>query len=353
MNHTRVCNTRPPIPPTFIDPLLRQLGKATKFQPFTYHPSTEIYRRTLLEMGINPDNLEQHGAVEDGWRMYGVSGVGGLVHDGLARRIWYAFRSLHYRKVNPLTLLGDKKGTWGLTPEGVRRARRVNSGNVTSQFLDRRLRETGGLNGTLMTLLRATLTKKLPVSAAYGKIDDHIQSCFLKLIKNDSFRLRMAEGHRVTDSQIVMFAIRTGYTQIRNAGTEPVERERCGARTEREREKELPEPTCGGDPKIIWDPENYGEYDLVDTDSPLRPEATQDHIEFYGLWTQVETLIKRKRDKTGPQFVRVLWGVDVEGFTIKEIAEREDITAHRASFLLSQARGLVKEAVTQGQLIAP
>jgi DNA-directed RNA polymerase specialized sigma24 family protein len=224
---------------------------------------------------------------------------------------------------------------------------------MTSQFLDKRLKETGGLDGKLMTLLRATLSKKLPVSAAYGTIDDIIQTCFTKLLKNDAFRGRLADGHNVTDSQIVMFAIRTGYTEIRNAGTEPVERERCGARTERERQKGLPEPTCGGDPKIIWDPEEYGEYDLVDLSSSLRPEATQDRIEFYGVWGEVEKVIKKKRLQTGKQSARVLWGAEVEGFTIKEIAEKEELTPHRVSFLLSQARGLVKEAVARGQIAAP
>ena len=102
---------------------------------------------------------------------------------------------------------------------------------------------------------------------------------------------------------------------------------------------------------MLWDRENYGEWDMVDLASGLRPEVTQDLMEFLGVWKQVEKVIRRKKIRVGGQSARVLWYSDVEGYTIKEIAELEGVSSHKASSLLAQARLVVREAVIRGQIL--
>lgn len=349
---TQQVATRNPLPTasTLVKPLLSTLGVATNFQTRVFVPNKPIIQGTLRRAGYDIDHLSRYGTPEEGWNMYGRKNP-----EGLNRRAWRAFYMVHYKVKEPLIVTGPKMGLWGLTAEGVRAAKqsqgKKNQPNATSKFLAKRLRETGGLKGSLMTRLRITLSRKLPVSATYCRIEDHIQSCFLKLIANDAFRRRLEEGHKITDPQIVMFTVRHGFTEVRNAGTEPVEREFRGARTERERQKALPKPSCGKDPKMLWDRENYGEWDMVDLASGLRPEVTQDRMEFLGVWKQVEKVIRRKKIRVGGQSARVLWYSDVEGYTIKEIAELEGVSSHKASSLLAQARVVVREAVIRGQIL--
>ena len=65
--------------------------------------------------------------------------------------------------------------------------------NVTANFLGRRLMETGGYQGSFMRTLRSAVMSNLPVSAAVGMVDDHIQNCFVRLIFRDSLKKRLAD----------------------------------------------------------------------------------------------------------------------------------------------------------------
>jgi hypothetical protein len=206
--------------------------------------------------------------------------------------------------------------------------------NSTSQFLAKRLAETGGVGGTLWKQIRNSVSRYMPISANSGQIDDHIQEYFCKAIARDSFSHRLNEGLAITDSQIVTFVIRSAFTDIRGWGKDPVTRVLYGARTERERDKAKakksdPITVCAtstSESRLVFSAEEDTKkswIDVVDTESSMTPQAVEDQIQFNQIWTRVEKMLARKRGKHSSHFIDVARKRYVEGMTINELALSE------------------------------
>jgi len=212
--------------------------------------------------------------------------------------------------------------------------------NATSKFLDQRIRDTGGLRGSFMATLRSAVTSKLPVSYTVGLVEDHIQNCFERLIRRDSLRDRLDAGHEITDHQIAMFAVRAGYTDIRDSGTDPVAREMVGARTEREREKGvITHPIT--DPRVVWASPDSGEHpgtwvDIVDT-SANQEEAVQ----FAQVWDRLEGAIRRHKPTVADRYIGIL-RAKMNGNTVSDIAEEENVSDFRASAMMAEIRRVLR-----------
>lgn len=212
--------------------------------------------------------------------------------------------------------------------------------NATSKFLDKRIMETGGLRGSFMAALKAAVISKLPVSNAVGLVEDHIQNCFERLIRRDSLRDRLAAGHNITDQQIAMFAVRAGYTDIRDSGTDPVAREMFGARTEREREKGVvTQPIT--DTRIVWAAPDSGEapgtwVDIMDTAA-----NQEDGVQFTQIWSRLEAAIRKHKPHAADRYIGVLHA-KADGNTVNDIAEDEDVSSFRATSMMSEIRRVLR-----------
>jgi hypothetical protein len=220
------------------------------------------------------------------------------------------------------------------TPILVGRAR-----NATSNFLDKRLRETGGMTGSFMAHLRAAVAYHLPVSRTVGIIEDHVQNCFLRLISRDSLAKRLADGYTITNAQVALFAVRAGYTDIRDSGTDPVCREMYGARTEREREKGVVTMPIT-DPRIVWaqpDDENAGTWvDIADNDT-----NQEDVLNFADIWQRLEDTIRKHKPNAADRYIEIL-RAKAQGSSINDIADTEDVSPFRAASMMAEIRRVLR-----------
>lgn len=212
--------------------------------------------------------------------------------------------------------------------------------NATSKFLDKRIGETGGLRGSFMAVLKAAVISKLPVSNTAGMVEDHIQNCFERLIRRDSLRDRLAAGHHITDQQIAMFAVRAGYTDIRDSGTDPVAREMFGARTEREREKGVvTQPIT--DPRVVWASPDSGEAPGTWIDIADNVANQEDEMQFAQIWERLEDTIRKHKPNAADRYIGIL-RAKMEGNTVGDIADGEDVSNFRATSMMAEIRRVLR-----------
>lgn len=212
--------------------------------------------------------------------------------------------------------------------------------NVTSKFLDKRIRDTGGLHGSFMTILKSAVIAKLPVSNTVGLVEDHIQNCFERLVRRDSLRDRLAAGHHITDQQIAMFAVRAGYTDIRDSGTDPVSREMVGARTEREREKGVvTQPIT--DPRVVWASPDSGEAPGTWVDIADNAPNQEDDMQFIQVWERLKDTIRKHKPNAADRYIGIL-RAKMEGNTVGDIANGEDVSNFRATSMMVEIRRVLR-----------
>lgn len=212
--------------------------------------------------------------------------------------------------------------------------------NATSKFLDKRIRDTGGLCGSFMKVLKAAVVSKLPVSNAVGMVEDHVQNCFERLIRRDSLRERLAAGHTITDQQIAMFAVRAGYTDIRDSGTDPVAREMFGARTEREREKGVVTNPIT-DPRVVWASPDSGEAPGTWVDIADNVANQEDEMQFAQIWSRLEDTIRKHKPHAADRYIGIL-RAKVDGNTVNDIANDEAVSNFRANSMMSEIRRVLR-----------
>ena len=217
--------------------------------------------------------------------------------------------------------------------------------NATARFLDQRLSARGS---KLLETMRNAVMKKLPLSAATGQIEDHVQNCLMQIIARDALKGRLDSGAPILDHHIANWAVRSAYKDIRNAGTEPVTRELHGARTERERIKKIALGDLN-DSRVQW---NKGEdggdgtwTDIEDTESSLSARSTEDMLDFEMTWGQIESLIMTHRPQAGKRYLDIL-RMRADGLSVKEIAEAENVSPYRATSLVAEARNAIQEVLS-------
>ena len=336
---------RPPSAFHFVEPLITALGKATKFKSGVFVRGCSVLDDIIRGAGYDPKNLAQYGDPALGWRLSGWKPL------GFRRRVQRTFWNARTCK-NPLVTKGPETGLWGLTEAGVARARLLTGGrNLTAEFLDRRLKATGGADGSLMGLLRASVTKRLPRSASAGLVDEHLHNWFVRFIGRDSLRERLLRGQAVPDTLLATYAVRSGFTDIRKMGTDPVCRELYGARTEREREAQQRKRAPLSREDVTWKQEGSHLVvgDFRDTDTQDASQEFLDTVEFETLWANVERAVRTRKPKAWPRYLEVL-RMRFEGFTVKEIAGVEGVSRYRASSIVSEARRCLREAREVGTL---
>jgi hypothetical protein len=340
---------RLPVPLDFRPALLQILGKIAKFKSGVFVDRREITAEVIRATGYDPDRLDQYGDPALGWKRTGT-----LAPEGFDRKVQRAFLNGYQKRPgSPLTVSGGNY-LWGLTELGVEEGfrqfclhDRTDPRNATSRFLDRRLKET---KGGLMRLLNTAVATNLPICAVTGQVEDHVQTCFTRLIVRDALRGRIESGNLITDEMLATFAVRSGYTDIRNAGTEPVTRELYGTRTARERAKGL---TVGpmSDPRLVWDAENDPGHwvDVADTDSSMTAESVEDRIFFEQVWQHVEQIVLGDKPRAGKRYTGVL-RQRCNDMMVGEISKNEGVSKHRAASMLAEVRRVMRKADEKGLL---
>ncbi len=343
----------PPTPKEFFPFLLQILGKAVNFKAHVFVLGSEITIPVIEKMGFNPATIHTLGDPKLGWRMDGGTGENGSY--GFRSRVWYAFKGGRYKCKIPLTEKGPR-GKWGLTEAGVEEARRlcgIPTRNLTALFLEERLKKTGGLSGSLWRLLQLAVSAKLPLSVKAGIIEDHIQNCMLHLIARDSLRERILSGRPIPDTLLATYAVRAGFNDIRDMGTNPVTREMFGARTERERAKGIV-TTPISDSRVVWSKKDSDSAVIVDVAAdPWANGATRNVDEwkdFQKYMANVEEVIRLKKPQAGTRYLGIL-RMKLSGFTTSEIATEEGISVVRAASMIAEARRCLKEARCEGSLL--
>lgn len=340
---------RLPVPLDFRPALLQILGRLTNFRPSVFVDRREITTEVIRASGYDPDHLDQYGDPALGWRRGGT-----LAPEGFDRKVQRAFLNGYQKRPgSPLTVSGGDY-RWGLTELGVEEGfrhyclhDRSDPRNATSRYLDRRLKET---KGGLLRLMNSAVATNLPICAVTGQVEDHVHTCFTRLIVRDALRGRIESGGLITDEMLATFAVRSGYTDIRNAGTEPVTRELYGTRTARERAKGLSVGPLS-DQRLVWDVERDPDHwvDVADTDSPLTAEAAETRLYYEQLWETVEEIVTGKKPVAGRRYTGMI-RQRAEDFMVGEIAQREGVSKHRAASMLAEVRRVLHEADAEGLL---
>jgi len=277
----------------------------------------KIAKRAVVEhAGYDPDNLAQYGNPDDGWRMDG----GHASFKCFGRRIWNVFRRGYWLQKTPLTEKGPGRGQWGLTTTGLETARSYAGlkpiGNSTAQFLDQRLKETGGINGVFWSTLRAAVASRFTISRRAGLVDDHIQTFMMRIIGRDGLRVKIAEGKTITDTHIASYILNSARNDIRDAAINPVTRELYGARTAKERAGEADVKNscdvCG----VTWDRDEGCWDDIIE---PPVGNSFENEVSFQVIWERLERSVKCLYPKVWPRYMKIL-KLKADGDSPAEIA---------------------------------
>lgn len=342
-----------PTPVFFRDAALMVLGEATHFKIGVFVDNKTLLDDILKRAGIDIANLDKRGTPEDGWILEGKGGLRDVAYGTI-------YRMGGTKITIPLTVPRGR-GFWGLTEEGAKEALRLvtearpqkQTKNITAEFLERRLKATGGIEGHLWNLFRTTLKAHLTISDTTDRIDDHIQTGLMRLISRDALRERLMSGQAVEDTQLSNYILRSAYNDCRDEGTEPTSREMYGALTEKERATGVKRGPVA-DSRVIW-AKNSDRWDtatiteIKDTGSPMSTEAVQDAIYFEECWEKIEAIVREKKPHAWRRYVQVL-KQRVEAFRVKEIAEGENVSPYRAASIIAEARRVVREAEEEGKL---
>lgn len=316
-----------PWPSQFTLPLLRVLGKGTRFRAGVGLDREKMYRAVLIEAGYDPDNLPL------GWELGG--------REGVHRRIWYAFTYKRAERIGEdkaLTVLGPN-GSWALTPEGVLTSRAATS-NATAAWINKQ-----GMR--LFENLREAVGRKFPASRSLNLVEDHVQNWLLKVIRNDGLRKHIEEK---THAQLMNFCQWCCYNQcatdFRSMGHNPASRETSGARTRKEvaaarmvtfAEMKLAVVSHNSIPTVCRQPGHDGvgpqHLDWVDAGAAREVGAT---IEAASSQAVVDQLLLDAHPEDGPLYVRG-FRLKIEGYTSEEIGEKLGCSRTQAGRLVRLA----------------
>jgi transcription antitermination factor NusG len=98
----------------FYQAVVYAIAEAAGFREDYFVTMEDVLPKVLLYVGIDPDDLPSE------WELEGYS--------GLYRRIGFAFRNQREKYCRqPLTVLGTKRGLWGLNADGIKLARKIAS----------------------------------------------------------------------------------------------------------------------------------------------------------------------------------------------------------------------------------
>jgi len=225
--------------------------------------------------------------------------------------------------------------------------------NATAAYLEQNFQV---LYGKAATHLR----RKMPRSAYFGKIDDHITDWMERAIRRDSLKDRVSDGKRIPPSHICGWIRKGAYSQIRNEGREPVCRIFHGALTTAEIPNFDPSNwTSTVVPRSVNESEEIGAH-VSSGDEAVNPilemadpmdmeEAIGGAMAFEVLVDKLSEIIRQEITENPDWHESIMMDRFVKGMTVREIAEsrglpfeesKQSITSavHRVQAVMKRAR---------------
>lgn len=217
--------------------------------------------------------------------------------------------------------------------------------NMTARYLELRLQKTN-----LFDRLTLAITNRMPISARTSQVDDHIQNFFNRLIRRDALRNAILSGETIPDTKLLLYAVRSARTDVRDSGREPVCRDLYGAKAEHERRTgprpELTARTKFNDGLVrTWDQDGMAVMVEIPDYSDV---ALEDRLHFESIWKRAVAILKRKKPKAWRRYVEVL-RMKYEGYSTKDIAQVQGVSRHRAAGLTATLRETMHEAANEGR----
>lgn len=213
---------------------------------------------------------------------------------------------------------------------------RLPQGNETAQWFAEHLQN----DGPLMQRMRSVLRRRLPLSAQYDFIEDHIHNFVLRSISRNSLAALIAEGN-VPYNKVVAYCVNSGLSDVRDSGTKPVMREIFKASTARERATERTPGRVTVQSAILATREE-GLLDIPDSSSV-------DEVMRANMWRKI-----RGAFGTDPDVeicCRVL-RYKADGMSNKEIALVEAIPTSKAGAIFRHARKVLRRRTTSAELLS-
>jgi RNA polymerase sigma factor (sigma-70 family) len=206
--------------------------------------------------------------------------------------------------------------------------------NATSKWLEQHYRP-------LYARLHSYLGRKMPKSKELEKVDDHIQTFFTSLIRRDGLRTRIEEGKSIPYSQICAWARRSAITEIRDEGTEPVERMK-GSLTKKEHG--MYDPT-GWTEEVLPNKFNqkvHDDFEFEEGTHDMEAEVL-DKDAFHEALKAVGGALKSEisAEKDPDLHMKMLKDRFLMGMTVKEIAEKYGMDRNKATVALGRIRKAV------------
>jgi len=320
-------------------PLILTMGEMTGFKLGELVRYKDLIVPTMQRAGVDLKQIEN---MDDVWnRLYSCIYRASRIKEPLTRTQKGSF------------------GCWALTDEGLALAIEFSKEgsqrkkNITTQFLECRIKATGGINGTLWNLFRMTLKAHLTISDTTDRIEDHLQTAMYRLMHRDALRDRILSGMTIEDTQLSSYILRSAFNDCRDEGTEPTSREMYGALTDKERSSGTKRGPIS-DSRVIWakdsdrwDASSISE--IWDADGSYTQEATIDQIYFDECWGKIEAIVKAKKPHAWERYINIL-KMKAEGARVKDIAEAEKVSPNRAASIISEARRVIREASDENLL---
>ena len=322
----------------FREPVLKVIGRLTAFRDGAYAFGQDVILGVLKEVGLDPEMLP------DGLTLDG--------RHGLTRGIQFAFRNQRAphcgKKQVAYTVQGDGNMLWGLTTEGVEKARTLcgNEKNATSLWLTRHYNE-------IQPIMLAAIRKRMVVSTRAGLAEDHLQGFFVKLVLRDGLASRIEAGLPIHATWLASCAVRSAITDIRDWGCNPVTREILGTRTDQERRRTpMEEAESIGVVAQTSSQVVYMKQDGMTQLLDVRDEAAVDDAErratFAALWSRVGAAVKAAKPLASPRYVH-LYHLQLNGCRVEEIAKAEGLSGHRVASMLADVRHAIQAAKERGE----
>jgi len=188
--------------------------------------------------------------------------------------------------------------------------------------------------------LLTSLGFKMEVSRETGQLEDHLHTAIVRWLERKAFDKRITLGDAPKFGSLKNFTTNSAYTDARTWGRDPVCRTLFGAKTQTDFKLEgegrstanfqhpAPADICvekNEDGKVI---------DTVVIDN----SAAFNEAEFQDVWNRLEKIFERKFGDNGERNLRIMRDFGVEGYSVKEIAQRSSLEDDDVTQILSEVR---------------
>ena len=299
--------------------------------------------------------------------------------DGLYRRLHFAtyHQTVSHRPPDKACVAkpteGAKRGRWALTELGLAKAKALRAQfeaiengvalepNETAKFF-------GEHYERYHERMVNHLNRKLPHSAALGKIEDHVGNFLMSKIKTNAFAEMLAQNRVPPPSVVANWCLRSAHSDLRNEARNPVTRCMHGALLKHEIEQNeavnwtekvvITSLSEGCGQTRTGENESYGDpvEALPQTLDEADPEkSVSDQMAMVRLMRKLKSILAEKL----PPTQCVDWHYDllvskwVKGMTVKEIIEEQKLDpadTGKVNAAVSRIRGIMRTERENGGL---